>query len=128
MINKLQAQAFLRITLGLFFLVPGLTKLTNPAGITGMLSGLGFPLAGFFAWILLLSEIIFGASLIVGHKVKFAVWPLFIILLVALLLVAIPGLDLSNNSSVMMVLWHLIGLAGLLSIKESGAGKKGFPS
>ena len=123
MINKLRAQAFLRIALGLFFLVPGLSKLANPAGITGMLLDLGFPLAGLFAWILLLSEIIFGASLIVGHKVKFAVWPLFVILLVALLLVAIPGFDLSNNSSVMTLLWHLVGLAGLMSIKASGAGK-----
>ena len=123
MINKLRAQAFLRIALGLFFLVPGLSKLANPAGITGMLLDLGFPLAGLFAWILLLSEIIFGASLIVGHKVKFAVWPLFVILLVALLLVAIPGFDLSNTPSVMIVLWHLVGLAGLMSIKASGAGK-----
>jgi len=120
MINKLQAQAFLRITLGLFFLVPGLSKLANPAGITGMLSGLGFPLAGYFAWILLLSEIIFGASLIVGHKVKFAVWPLFIILLVALILVAIPAFELTNAQT---VLWHLVGLAGLMSIKVSGSGK-----
>jgi len=123
MIDKSKAQALLRIALGLFFLVPGLSKLTNPAGIIGMLGGLGFPLAGFFAWILLLSEIIFGASLIVGHKVKFAVWPLFIILSVALLLVAIPNLDLSNNSSVMAVLWHLVGLTGLMSIKASGSGK-----
>ena len=123
MINKLQAQAFLRITLGLFFLVPGLSKLANPAGITGMLSGLGFPLAGYFAWLLLLSEIIFGASLIVGHKVKFAVWPLFVILLVALLLVAIPAVELSNTQSLMTLLWHLVGLAGLMSIKELGPGK-----
>ena len=123
MLNKLQSQALLRIALGLFFLVPGLSKLANPAGIAGMLSGLGFPIAGFLAWIVLLSEIIFGASLIVGHKVKFAVWPLFIILLVALVIVILPAVELSDTQSVIPMLWHLVGLTGLLSIKATGPGK-----
>jgi len=123
MLSKLQSQALLRIALGLFFLVPGLNKLANPAEITGILSGLGFPLAGFLTWIVLLSEIIFGASLIVGHKVKFAVWPLFIILLVALVIVILPAVELSNTQSVITLLWHLVGLTGLLSIKATGPGK-----
>ena len=122
MVKKSLSLALLRIALGLFFVVPALSKLWNPAGITGMLSGLGFPLPTFFAWIILLSEIIFGASLIIGYKVRFAVWPLFIILLVALLLVAIPGASFSDISSLMMVLWHLVGLAGLITIRAFGAG------
>ena len=123
MINKTQGQAVLRIALGLFFIIPGLSKLMNPAGITGMLSGLGFPAATLFAWILLLSEIIFGASLLIGYKTKIAVWPLSIILVVAIILVVIPGFDFSNSQSVMTLLWHLVGLAGLISIGSVGPGK-----
>ncbi|MBI2672436.1 DoxX family protein, partial [Candidatus Woesearchaeota archaeon] len=56
--------AILRIVIGILFLLPGIMKLMDPAGITGMLTGLGFPAPSLLAWVLLLSEIIFGASLI----------------------------------------------------------------
>ena len=121
--DKSLSLALLRISLGLFFLIPGLSKLMDPAGITGMLSGLGFPIPIFFAWILLLSEIIFGGSLLIGQKVRFAVWPLFIILITAALLVALPNLSFSNSQSVMTLLWHLVGLAGLITVRAFGPGK-----
>lgn len=114
--HKTYGITILRIALGLLFLIPGLGKLMNPAGITGMLGGLGFPIAGFFAWILLISEIVFGTMLIFNWKTKIAVWPLFAILLVATLLVAIPGLDMSNPMTIINILWHLVGLAGLFAI------------
>src|SRR3989338_10219195 len=79
--------AVLRIALGLLFVLPGLGKLMNPAMIAGMLGGLGFPAPAFFGWLLLLSEIVFGALLIVGWKVKYAIWPLVIVLFVATLTV-----------------------------------------
>ena len=50
-------QFILRITLGLLLFIPGLSKIMNPAGITGMLDGLGFPMAALFAWIVILSEL-----------------------------------------------------------------------
>ena|SRR3989344_8745106 len=115
--------ALLRMALGLLFLVQGLGKLMNPAGITGMLSGLGFPIANVFAWILLLSEIIFGLSLVIGYKTKIAVWPLFIVLLVALILVVIPSIEVSNPGSYMGLGWHLIGLTGLMNIRAFGPGR-----
>ncbi|MEK6914558.1 MAG: DoxX family protein [Nanoarchaeota archaeon] len=123
MLNKLQGPALLRIALGILFLVPGLAKLMDPGMITGMLSGLGFPVAPLFAWILILVEIICGALLIIGFKTEIAIWPLFVVLLVALLLVAIPSFDASKVDTIMALLWHLVGLAGLLSINSTGPGK-----
>ena len=38
----------LRVVLGLLFIVPGVSKLLNPSGPTGMLTGLGFPAPAFF--------------------------------------------------------------------------------
>jgi putative oxidoreductase len=123
MLDKSQGTAILRIALGLLFLVPGLAKLMDPAMVTGMLSGLGFPTASIFTWILILVEIIFGALLIIGIKTEIAVWPLFVVLLIALLLVGIPSFEISNVQSVMNILWHLVALAGLLSISSTGPGK-----
>ncbi|MBT3464246.1 DoxX family protein [archaeon] len=114
--NKTYGITILRIALGLLFLIPGLGKLMNPAGITGMLGGLGFPIAGFFAWILIISEIVFGTMLIFNWKTDLVVWPLFIILLVATLLVSIPGIDMSNPSTIIGLLWHLVGMSALISL------------
>ena len=114
---------YLRISLALLFIFLGIDKLMDPSGITGMLSGLGFPLASFFAWVLLLSEIIFGLALLVGWKIRIAVWPLFFILLVATLLIHIRAVDLSNVATVMTLLWHLIGMSGLMLLRETGPGK-----
>ena len=123
MINKAQGIALLRVTLGLLFLVPGLGKLMDPSGITGMLAGLGFPAAGLFAWILIIVEVLGGAALILGKKLDKVIWPLFIVLLGSILLVHFPVFDMSNQGSVMNVLWHLVGLGGLLSLHSTGPGK-----
>ena len=104
MLNKLQGPALLRITLGLLFLISGLSKIMNPSMISGMLSGLGFPIAVVFAWILILVEIIFGILLLIGIKTEIAVWPLFIVLLVALLLVGIPSFNMTDVKSVMNII------------------------
>lgn len=114
--RKTYGITILRIALGLLFLIPGLGKLMNPAGITGMLGGLGFPIAGFFAWILIISEIVFGTMLIFNWKTEIAGWPLFIILLVATIFVSIPGIDTSNPSTIINLLWHLVGMAALMSL------------
>ncbi|NCO11340.1 DoxX family protein [Candidatus Pacearchaeota archaeon] len=119
--NKGYGLAILRIVAGLLFLLPGIMKLMDPAGITGMLTGLGFPAPSFLAWILLLSEIIFGASLIVGWKTKYTTWPLVIVLLVATLTVALPG-ALENPMGWVNVLFHLVGIGALISIFLDGPG------
>ena len=111
----------LRISLGLLFVVPGLSKLMNSGGIIGMLDGLGFPAASLFWWIVILSEIIFGAALIVGWKVRKTVWPLVVILVVATIATAIPVLG-GGPMATIVFLFHLVGIAGLVSLYYTGSG------
>jgi uncharacterized membrane protein YphA (DoxX/SURF4 family) len=76
-----------RVLLGLLILVPGLAKLfiMGPNAISGMLSGIAlFAWApAFWAWILILSEIVFGIAIIGNYKLRFTTIPPMIILLVA---------------------------------------------
>lgn len=73
------------ILLGLLMLVPGLLKLLvmKPATVSGMLSGLGFPAPVFFAWVLIIFEIVSGIAILARWKLKYVVWAPVIILLVA---------------------------------------------
>jgi len=76
-----------RILLGLLMLVPGLLKLFSlgAGAVTGMLSRIGlFSWApGFWAWVLILSEILFGIAILAKWKLEYTVIPPMIILLVA---------------------------------------------
>lgn len=123
MLNKALAQTLLRVLLGLLFVVPGLGKLMNPAMIIGMLGQLGFPGPAFWGWLLLLSEIIFGAALILGYKVKWTAWPLVIVLVVATLIVHLPQLGDPNAPMALIdVLFRLVGIAGLIVVSAAGPG------
>ncbi|MDP4039612.1 MAG: DoxX family protein [Candidatus Pacearchaeota archaeon] len=83
--NEKTAWEVNRVILGLLMLVAGLLKLfvVKPAGVTGMLTGLGFPAPLFFAWVLLLSEIIFGIAILAKYKLEWTTWPPVIILVIA---------------------------------------------
>ncbi len=76
-----------RILLGLLMLIPGLLKLfvMGPGTITGMLSGIAlFSWApSFWAWVLILAEIVFGIAILASWKLKYSVWPPVIIMVVA---------------------------------------------
>ena len=111
----------LRLVLGPLFVIPGVSKLMNPGMIIGMLGSLGFPAPVFWGWLLLLSEIIFGASVFLGFKVKYAVWPLVVVLLVATVTVYLPKLA-TDPTAIVNVLFHLLGIASLVSVFLTGAG------
>lgn len=111
---------FMRVLLGLLFLIPGISKLMNPEMIIGMLGGLGFPSAALFGWVLILSEIVFGLALVIGYKVKYAVWPLIIILVVAILTVHIK--DVENPMMIIDILFRLGAIAGLNLLRYTGNG------
>lgn len=111
----------LRVMLGVIFLMPGVMKLLDPGMPARMLAGLGFPAATAWAWLLIAVEIVGGVLLLVGWKIKYAVWPLMVILLVATVLVHIPSVA-QNPQNVMAVLFHVLGVAGLLSLFFTGAG------
>jgi len=112
----------LRAILGPLFILPGIMKLMNPAMISGMLGSMGFPAPTLFAWILIISEIGFGLAVLAGFKIKYTVWPLVVILLVATALVFAPMIG-TDPSAPGQVLFHLLGIAALVSLFFTGAGK-----
>lgn len=79
------------ILLGLVLLIPGLLKLfvMKPAAITAMLSGIAvFAWAPvFWAWVLIIAEILAGAMILAKFKLHFAAMAGAIILAVAALTV-----------------------------------------
>ena len=111
--------ALLRITIGLLFLVAGVGKLTDPSKVTGMLTSLGFPISAVFAWILIIAEVLGGALILVGYKIKYSAWALAIVLAIASILVVIPNQGFSSST----FYFHLIGIAGLISLSLTGPGK-----
>ena len=80
------------ILLGLLMLVSGLLKLfyTKIDGVGGMLSEIAlFSWAPvFWAWILIISEILFGILILAKWKLNYSVIPPIIIMIVAALFVA----------------------------------------
>ena len=108
----------LRIFLGLLLFVPGISKLMNPSGIIGMVSGLGFPVATLLGWLVIISEVLLGLTLIIGWKVKYTVWPLVIILTVATIFVVLPN----AGKNPVNLLFHLQAIAGLISLYLTGPG------
>ena len=115
----LLGHTLLRVTLGLMFAIAGFNKVMGIDGVTGMLSGLGFPVPLFFAWILALSELVFGALIFLGFQTRYTTWPLAFVLLVAEILVVIPNSGIASSNSFL----HLIAVAGLVTIALTGPGK-----
>jgi putative oxidoreductase len=114
-------QLVLRVALGLLFIIPGISKLMDTSMITGMIAGMGLPMAGVLAWIVLLAEIIFGIAVLIGWRTQWTPIPLIVIIVVGIFL-AFSGVDMSNPMTIMNVLWHFLGLAALLSVMWSGPG------
>ena len=74
-----------RILLALVMLVPAFFALFiwKPAGVIANMSSLGFPAPVFFAWLLIIAEVIFGLAVLFRWQLKYTVWPPIIILVVA---------------------------------------------
>jgi len=109
----------LRVVIGLMFVFAGFAKVTGIEGVVGLLTGIGFPVATFFAWILALSELIFGALIFIGFRTKYTTWPLAFVLFVAWMTVVIPSDGISSTNS----FFHLTAIAGLITIALTGPGK-----
>ena len=112
---KSMAGKFNWVFLGLLMLLPGLQKLfiMGPDAITGMLSGIVlFSWApSFWAWILILSEIVFGTLILAKWKLEYTTIPPMIILVVALLFVGINWSDLLATQFP-NVMFHLVAISG----------------
>ncbi|MBM3232231.1 DoxX family protein [Candidatus Pacearchaeota archaeon] len=82
-----------RVLLGLVMLVHGLMTLfvMGSDAIAGMLSEIAlFSWAPvFWAWVLILSEVVFGIAILASWRLKYTVWPPVVIMVVAAFTVSI---------------------------------------
>mgnify|MGYP001595794044 CR=1 FL=1 len=108
-----------RVLLGLVMLIPGLLKLfvmgpTAVAGMTGSIFLFSWAPA-FWAWVLILSEIVFGIAVLANYKTEYTAWPPVVILSVATLFVQIKwnALGATGWSNVIL---HLIALWGFVML------------
>ena len=119
---------FLRLGIGIVFLVHGLGKLLNigpvALGITntaGFFANIGIPAALFFAWVVALVETFGGLFVLVGLFTRISSILLVIDMLVAVLLVHLPKGFVVNNGGYEFA---LVLLLGAISLVLSGAGTK----
>ncbi len=112
---------FLRVVVGVIFLVHGWQKLEGGVGGTaGFLATLGFPAPEFFAVLLIAAEVIGGALLIIGLLTHWAAKILAIVALVALVTVHLTnGFSLAGGGYE----YILLILAATLSIMATGGGR-----
>jgi len=99
-------------------LAAGIMKLLDPAMFTGMLESMGFPMAAVFAWIVIVVEVLGGAAVVAGFKLKWSVPPLAFVLLVAVGLGAGgAGVVMSNIALILCLsaLWCMD--SGMWSLK-----------
>lgn len=106
-----------RVLAGLAFALIGVMKAFNFAGVTAMLSDIGFPVAVVFAVALIIVEIGAGALLVVNVATRYAAYVLALVLVIAVLTV---HLNMENiMMSAMPILQHLLMIGGLLAIAGS---------
>lgn len=108
----------LRLGIGSLFLVAGIFKFIDPTKITGLLQNLGFPFSEFWAWLLVLVELLGGTAVLTGYKLKWVTPPLAVVLIVATVTVAY------KQPTNLMI--HIALLSGVVSLWLSGPGKFGL--
>ncbi len=107
---KEYAPFVLRLGVGGIFVYTGIMKVMNPSMVVGMLNSMGFPGPAFWAWLLIAVELLCGASVLLGFKIRWATIPLAIVMLVVI-------------STTNQAMTGVSILSGLVSLWLSGAGK-----
>lgn len=121
--NEEYGQFALRASLGMLFFLSGINKLMGPEGFAGALDNWGFPLTTVLVWVVILVEILGGAMLLAGYKLKYATPPLFIVLLVAVTVVTLGTAEVLEEALMSSNFWwHIIGMAGLYHLFITGPG------
>jgi uncharacterized membrane protein YphA (DoxX/SURF4 family) len=107
----------LRISLGFFFTIAGLTKVVDPSGIVGMVGDMGFPAPFdvYFGLLTMIAEIVFGLTLLIGLSTKFSVFPLIIIMVVAAVGIHLPKID-EGAMAIVILLFHLVTIIALIHV------------
>lgn len=109
----------LRAGLGFLFLIPGFDKLVGMLGEGHMIAEM-IGVSG--AWVLLLAEIIFGIAVLAGWKLHLTTIPLIIVMAGAIFTAVLPQLA-ENPMAVIDLLFHLLAIAGLVSLALTGPGE-----
>lgn len=107
----------IRIPIALIFIYEGYIKLLSPNNLITLFDSWNFILPGVIAWTIILTELIFGIMVLVGFKVKYTAWPLIILLTIFTIVIVIPF------GSITTILFHVLGLAVLISLVLRGGGK-----
>jgi putative oxidoreductase len=63
-----------RILLSFMFLFAGFGKVTDPASTAGMIAGAGLPASTALTYLAGLFELVMGASVLIGYKVRYTGW------------------------------------------------------
>jgi len=108
-----------RALLGLLFVVSGWGMLSGMglSGVTAMVEGLGVPLAGLVAVLILVTKIGGGAALILGYRVGCAAAALFVFTFFTVVLVHI------GDEQPTQLLKNLSIMGGLLYVIAYGPGE-----
>lgn len=112
----------LRVVTGLVFFMHGYQKLTMMGidGVTGFLTSLGFPLAGFFAVVLIATELLGGLALMVGLGTRYAASLTTVVTVVAFLTVHMSkGFFIGNGGYEFIIMLFAASVALVIL----GAGK-----
>ncbi len=110
-----------RTLIGLLFLVSGGGMLLGGAeGVAGMIASKGLPLASLIAWVVILTKVLGGASLILGYRVGCAAAALFIFTALTIVLFHNAFVDPTQQTA---ALKNLSIMGGLLYVMAYGAGK-----
>lgn len=108
------APVVLRVAIGVIFLVHGIPKLTQTAGVAGFFGQVGIPAPFAMAILVGLVEALGGLSLLVGYGARIASALLAVVMLVAILTVKLGAGFVGGWE------FDLALLAGLLSLVLSG--------
>lgn len=116
------APLILRLAVGVIFFMHGLQKLTvfTYGGVTGMLDGMGFPLPGLMAFLLIAAELVGGAMLVLGLLTRPVAKILAFVSLVALLAVHLKGGFFASEGGYEYI---LLLLASSVALALLGPGK-----
>jgi len=107
---KLSFMSANTVLLALLMIVPGLLKLFSVKATTGMLVNLGFPITGFFVWVLILAELGSGVAILAKWKLEVTKYIPVIILLVAIFT--------AHWGNMMDILIRLVLISNYLLLKQ----------
>ncbi len=110
----------LRLGLGALFLVMGIFSLMDTAGTTAQMSAIGFPAPMVFAIIVMISQLVCGAFIILGLLTRLsAIWMTIVLLAVGIMAYAVNY----QSGMLMDIMSQLVLIGATLCLMLSGPGR-----